>query len=164
VWNKPWSENVMLILAALALVLSGIALSIPGNAGPSGPAGLEGETGVAGPAGPVGPAGPAGAEGPRGDTGATFRAGVITTNSYKYVWGDLIIFMGSGFAVPPDIFITDGGGTSRLFLSRVEVTEWGTLQTEGVIPSTYAQGPGKVIAVVAGQEVAMAPILIAAKR
>jgi len=164
VLKKTWFEYLIFILAALALVLSGIALSTPGDAGPSGPAGLKGETGVAGPVGPTGPAGPGGVEGPRGDPGATFRAGVLTTNSYKYVWGDVIIISGSGFASPPDIIITDGGGTSRLFLSRVAVTEWGTLQTEGIIPNTYSQGQGKVVAVVAGQEVATAPILVASKR
>jgi hypothetical protein len=164
VGNRPGSEYLILALAVLALVLSGIALSIPGDAGPSGPAGLKGETGIAGSSGPTGPAGPTGVEGPRGDPGASFRAGVLTTNSYKYVWGDVIIISGSGFASPPDIYVTDGGGTSRLLLSGVEVTKWETLKTEGVIPNSYAQGQGNLVAVVAGQEVAMAPILIAAKR
>jgi hypothetical protein len=167
VWNRAWSEYLIFILAALALVLSGIALStpgatgLPGPTGPPGPTGLKGETGVAG---PTGPTGPAGREGFRGDPGATLRAAVLITNSSKYVWGDGVIITGSGFTKPPDIFITDGGGTSRLLLSSVPVTEWGTLRAEGVIPSSYAQGQGKILAMVAGQEVAMAPIIIVAMR
>jgi hypothetical protein len=156
--------SVIGVIAAVALVLGIVGLSIPGPVGPvgpAGPAGPEGETGAPGPQGPQGVVGAVGPQGSKGDPGVSGPA--LRTNSYMYAWGDEITILGSGFTTPPDIYIVDGGGTPRLLAGAVPVTSWGTITVTNTIPNTYAQGEGKIQAVLAGREIASIPVMIFAK-
>jgi hypothetical protein len=155
--------SIIGVIAVAALVLSVVGLLIPGPVGPvgpAGPAGPQGETGAPGPQGPQG-VGTVGPQGPKGDPGVS--GPVLRTNSYVYVWGDEIVILGSGFTTPPEIYIVDGGGTPRLLAGAVPVSSWGTIIVTNTIPNTYAQGGGKIQAVLAGKEIASIPIMIWAK-
>jgi len=156
--------SVIGIIAVVALVLGVVGLLIPGPAGPAGlagPAGPQGETGAPGPQGPQGAVGTVGPQGPKGDPGIS--GPVLRTNSYMYAWGDEIVILGSGFTTPPDIYIVDGGGIPRLLAAAVPVSSWGTITVINNIPNTYAQGVGKMQAILAGKEIASIPIMILAK-
>jgi hypothetical protein len=158
-----YMTNFAAIFAGLALILSIVSLLIPGATGPAGPAGAQGEQGVAGPAGAEGPAGPAGSAGPKGDPGTTLQSPILKTNDYKYAWGDGIIIIGSGFTSAPDIYVTDGGGTSRLLANALPVSTWGTISYDNLVPNSWVQGTGKISAMIGGKEVASAPIILLAK-
>jgi hypothetical protein len=161
-----YMTNFAAIFAGLALILSIISLLIPGAVGavgPSGSAGPQGESGVAGPAGPSGPAGPAGSAGPKGEPGTTLQSPVLKTNDYKYAWGDEIIIIGSGFTTPPDIYMIDGGGTPRLIANTVPVSGWGIIIVNYLIPNTWAQGTGKISAMIGTKEISSVPVILLAR-
>jgi hypothetical protein len=156
--------SIIGVIAVAALVLSVVGLLIPGPAGPAGPVGPAGPTGPRGETGALGPQGPVGTVGPQGPKGDPGVSGpVLRTNSYSYVWGEEIVILGSGFTTPPDIYIVDGGGIPRLLAGAVPVSSWGTITVTNNIPNTYAQGGGKIQAVLAGKEIASIPIMIWAK-
>lgn len=74
-------RNLPLILASVAVILSGAALASGSSAGPAGPQGTQGVQGVQGEQGPVGDTGPQGDRGPRGSAGAAGAAGAAGSSS-----------------------------------------------------------------------------------